>query len=278
MSNCATIEHHDGSFLPPTLGKRAYKYFNFKERSKYDIIVKRRRLFSNHRKTIGKYEKKKYDTDIICAETLCQNITVKLNAPKLDPCNPIHAHKMKQRKRMIEKGKNTVGYDQYVKRVLKSQRKPRSLCYPTTPDHTDDIPNKRWLGLVRVWRKSLHQFDPPEMLQKTAKSLNAVNDDQFCSFAPSLKSESSDLSNKSFLFELSSIDKSYTDTLSNTISKTSLKNCSLNETDFIETTPVTADDDAVRKFNLWKSFCLNSKNYLEEFPIDYDEDSDYELL
>lgn len=57
-----------------------------------------------------------------------------------------------QRRRMILKGKNTVGYEEYRKQVPKHKRRPRTLQHPTTPDHTQtDIPNKRWLGLVKAW-------------------------------------------------------------------------------------------------------------------------------
>eukprot|EP00546_Thalassionema_frauenfeldii_P020313 CAMPEP_0178895248 /NCGR_PEP_ID=MMETSP0786-20121207/479_1 /TAXON_ID=186022 /ORGANISM="Thalassionema frauenfeldii, Strain CCMP 1798" /LENGTH=103 /DNA_ID=CAMNT_0020565453 /DNA_START=299 /DNA_END=610 /DNA_ORIENTATION=- len=38
-----------------------------------------------------------------------------------------------------------------------------------TPDHTLDIPTKRWQGLVKAWRKALHQYDPPDL----AKAMEA---------------------------------------------------------------------------------------------------------
>lgn len=96
--------------------------------------------------------------------------------PKLDSSDPAQAHRIQQRKRTIDKGKNTVGYDEYVKRVSRSRRKPRSLEHPTTPDHTVDISNKRWIGLVRAWRKALHQFDPPEMQQVGMISTSSTTD------------------------------------------------------------------------------------------------------
>jgi len=34
---------------------------------------------------------------------------------------------------------------------------------PMTPDHTLDIPNKRWQGLMNAWRRALHKFDPPDL-------------------------------------------------------------------------------------------------------------------
>jgi len=32
-----------------------------------------------------------------------------------------------------------------------------------TPDHTLDIPAKRWQGLMNAWRRSLHKYDPPDL-------------------------------------------------------------------------------------------------------------------
>jgi histone RNA hairpin-binding protein len=70
---------------------------------------------------------------------------------ELDPSNPVHARRMQQRRRMVSYGKNTVGYDKYVQQVPKDQRRVRSMKTPSTPDHTLDIPNKRWSGMIRAW-------------------------------------------------------------------------------------------------------------------------------
>jgi histone RNA hairpin-binding protein len=71
---------------------------------------------------------------------------------KLDPSsNPDHARRIQQRRRMVMYGKNTVGYDEYLKEVPKEKRRPRSMDTPLTPDHTLDIPNKRWIGQIRAW-------------------------------------------------------------------------------------------------------------------------------
>lgn len=34
---------------------------------------------------------------------------------------------------------------------------------PSTPDYTLDMPNKRWTGQVRAWRRALHTYDPPDL-------------------------------------------------------------------------------------------------------------------
>jgi hypothetical protein len=70
---------------------------------------------------------------------------------KLDPKNPQQAHKIQQRRKAITKGKNTIGYDIYCRTIPKGQRQKRSMVTPSTPDHTLDIPNKKWNGMVRSW-------------------------------------------------------------------------------------------------------------------------------
>ncbi len=71
--------------------------------------------------------------------------------PKLDQSNPEHARRIQQRRRMVAFGKNTVGYDEYLKKVPKTDRRLRCMTHPSTPDHTLDIPTKRWQGLVKAW-------------------------------------------------------------------------------------------------------------------------------
>jgi len=70
---------------------------------------------------------------------------------KLNPDDPVHAQRMVARQKAIQKGKNTAGYDAYVQQVPKHQRRPRSMETPSTPDHTLDIPAKRWQGMVKAW-------------------------------------------------------------------------------------------------------------------------------
>jgi len=90
--------------------------------------------------------------------------------PRLDPNDPVQCRRIQQRHRLIEKGKNTVGYDNFCRTVPKGKRKRNSLNHPATPDHKADIPNRRWFGLVSAWRRSLHQFDPPDMDVKADKT------------------------------------------------------------------------------------------------------------
>eukprot|EP00563_Minutocellus_polymorphus_P001015 CAMPEP_0181038814 /NCGR_PEP_ID=MMETSP1070-20121207/10130_1 /TAXON_ID=265543 /ORGANISM="Minutocellus polymorphus, Strain NH13" /LENGTH=298 /DNA_ID=CAMNT_0023116611 /DNA_START=201 /DNA_END=1097 /DNA_ORIENTATION=- len=83
--------------------------------------------------------------------------------PKLDQNDPVQARRIQQRAKMIMFGKNTAGYDEYIKQVPKETRRPRCMDHPTTPDHTLDIPNRRWQGMVKAWRRALHKYDPADL-------------------------------------------------------------------------------------------------------------------
>uniref|UniRef100_A0A7S4EFM2 Histone RNA hairpin-binding protein RNA-binding domain-containing protein n=1 Tax=Pseudo-nitzschia australis TaxID=44445 RepID=A0A7S4EFM2_9STRA len=87
---------------------------------------------------------------------------------KLDPKNPREAHKVNQRQKAITKGKNTIGYDIYCRTIPKDKRQKRSMITPSTPDHTLDIPNKKWNGLMRSWRVALHRYDPVDLQESFA--------------------------------------------------------------------------------------------------------------
>jgi len=79
--------------------------------------------------------------------------------------DPQVAHRVRQRQKMISKGKNTAGYAHYRKVIPLHKRKTKSLTTPSTPNPYLDCSTKRWQGLVRAWRIALHQYDPPELVQ-----------------------------------------------------------------------------------------------------------------
>ena len=90
--------------------------------------------------------------------------------PKLDPKNPDHARRIRQRRRQVLFGKNTAGYEEYAKKIPKHKRKFKSLDHPTTPDHLVDIPTKRWQGQINAWRRSMHKFDPPDLASRLSQA------------------------------------------------------------------------------------------------------------
>lgn len=83
---------------------------------------------------------------------------------KLNQSDPAHARRIQQRRKTVAMGKNTLGYAEYTKQVPKQKRRTRSMETPSTPDHTLDIPTKRWQGMIKAWRKSLHNYDPADLV------------------------------------------------------------------------------------------------------------------
>ena len=79
------------------------------------------------------------------------NTNVDDTIPKLDPDNPVHAKRIQQRRRQVMFGRNTAGYEEYIKQIPKNKRRKRSLDCPMTPDYLLDIPTKRWQGLMNAW-------------------------------------------------------------------------------------------------------------------------------
>lgn len=82
---------------------------------------------------------------------LCQPMDLEEEFDRLDPKQEDHARRIFQRRKALQKGKNTPGYHNYVAQVPKHQRIARSMKTPSTPDPTIKISTKRWQGLVKAW-------------------------------------------------------------------------------------------------------------------------------
>lgn len=64
-----------------------------------------------------------------------------------------------RRQKQIDFGKNTVGYDLYRQKVPKHKREPGN---PRTPPMHLKYSRRAWDGLIKVWRRKLHDWDDQE--------------------------------------------------------------------------------------------------------------------
>eukprot|EP00798_Chlamydomonas_sp_ICE-L_P010105 gene10105-8005_t len=76
----------------------------------------------------------------------------------------IDDHKLGQRQKQLDFGKNTLGYQMYVNTVPRAHRNKRD---PQTPDANQKISKRCFDGQVKVWRRELHKYD--HMLDKETK-------------------------------------------------------------------------------------------------------------
>lgn len=62
-----------------------------------------------------------------------------------------------RRQKQIDYGKNSLSYDNYLRQVPKHKRKPE---HPKTPPKHHKYSRRAFDGLVKVWKKKLHVWDP----------------------------------------------------------------------------------------------------------------------
>eukprot|EP00889_Picochlorum_renovo_P000779 jgi/Picre1/27809/NNA_000773.t1 len=68
-------------------------------------------------------------------------------------------HRISQRQRQIDFGKNTIGYQRYLEQHPKHKR---SKGLPRTPDVYQKCSKRAFDGQVRKWRRRLHDWDLPD--------------------------------------------------------------------------------------------------------------------
>lgn len=64
---------------------------------------------------------------------------------------------LERRQKQIDYGKNTLGYENYLQQVPRDQR---NKDHPKTPPKHIKYSRRAWDGVVKVWRKQLHCYDP----------------------------------------------------------------------------------------------------------------------
>ncbi|KXZ46369.1 hypothetical protein GPECTOR_44g46 [Gonium pectorale] len=80
------------------------------------------------------------------------------------PISDLDPHRLAQRQKQIDYGKNTIGYQRYLEQVPKNKRRKKGEIWldPVTPDIHQEISKRCFDGQVKVWRRALHKYDLQE--------------------------------------------------------------------------------------------------------------------
>lgn len=88
--------------------------------------------------------------------------------PTAAPLQETDPHRLAQRQKQLDLGKNTLGYQRYLETVPKKKRKPGNKKHPSTPDPYQVCSKRAFDGKLRSWRRILHEWDPRDPQQRRA--------------------------------------------------------------------------------------------------------------
>ncbi|XP_067144080.1 histone RNA hairpin-binding protein-like [Centruroides vittatus] len=83
---------------------------------------------------------------------------------------------LRRRQKQIDFGKNTIGYQKYLKAIPKFKR---TKSHPRTPNKFISYSRRSWDAQIRLWRKQLHKWDPPSEVDVDELDLTDVSDFSF---------------------------------------------------------------------------------------------------
>ncbi|KAF7272025.1 hypothetical protein GWI33_015164 [Rhynchophorus ferrugineus] len=130
-----------------------------------DGIINTRNSFKSAKRTVftreSPYKRCGSDSDKISAKS---RLTLRSNGESFRTSKRSSNYEddpaiISRREKQIEYGKNTIGYDNYLKTVPKGSRTQDD---PQTPNKYKKYSRRGWDGLIKKWRLQLHKYDPPE--------------------------------------------------------------------------------------------------------------------
>mmetsp|Transcript_33499 Transcript_33499/g.56264 ORF Transcript_33499/g.56264 Transcript_33499/m.56264 type:complete len:237 (+) Transcript_33499:363-1073(+) len=83
-------------------------------------------------------------------------------------------HRLCQRLKQLDYGRNTLGYERYIETVPKHKRGRHNPSHPMTPDVQQICSKRSWDGQVKKWRRELHAWDPEAGEEEERVDLDAV--------------------------------------------------------------------------------------------------------
>jgi hypothetical protein len=79
--------------------------------------------------------------------------------PKFASLEVTDPHRLSQRQKQVDLGKNTLGYQNYAEKIPRQVRQRFNPIHPLTPDIKDGCSKRCFDGKIKAWRRALHFWD-----------------------------------------------------------------------------------------------------------------------